>query len=171
MRQIPGVLNASVGLTLPYERALLSGVVLSDGKEAGREITTNEVYVTPGYFDTLQIPVLAGRTFTDSDAPDSQPVVIINQPFARKFLQGTNPVGRSLLLPFLNQDNKNKLIVGVVADTVLSSAAKLNAGSAPLTSEEAISRLHNSPKASLFPSCMPGSSQAGLFAPPGRCKV
>jgi hypothetical protein len=31
-------------------------------------------------------------------------------------------------LPFLNQNNKNKLIVGVVADTVLSSAAKLNAG-------------------------------------------
>jgi macrolide transport system ATP-binding/permease protein len=138
MRQIPGVQKASVGLTLPYERALLSGVVLSDGKEAGREVTTNQVYVTPGYFDTLQIPVLAGRTFTDSDAPDSQPVVIINQAFARKFLQGTNPVGRSLLLPFLNQGNKNKLIVGVVADTVLSSAAKLNAGSAPLTSEEAI---------------------------------
>jgi macrolide transport system ATP-binding/permease protein len=138
MRQIPGVQDASVGLTLPYERALLSGVALSDGKEAGQEVTTNEVYVTPGYFDTLQIPVLAGRTFTDSDAPDAQPVVIINQAFARKFFQGTYPVGRSLLFPFLNQDNKNKLIVGVVADTVLSSAAKLNAGSAPLTSEEAI---------------------------------
>src|ERR1700730_13262086 len=138
MRQIPGVQDASVGLTLPYERALLSAVTLSDGKEAGQEITTNEVYVTPSYFDTLQIPVLAGRTFTDSDAPDAQPVVIINQAFARKFFQGTNPVGRSLLFPFPNQDNKNKLIVGVVADTVLSSAAKLNAGSAPLTSEEAI---------------------------------
>jgi predicted permease len=141
MREIPGVQNASMGLTLPYERALLSGVVLSDGKEAGREVTTNEMYVTPGYFETLQIPVLAGRTFNDSDTPDAQPVVIINQAFARKFYHGTNPVGRSLLLPFLNQDNKinkNKLIVGVVADTVLSSAAKLNAGSAPLTSEEAI---------------------------------
>jgi predicted permease len=138
MRQIPGVQDASVGLTLPYERALLSGVMLSDGKEAGQEITTNQVYVTPGYFDTLQIPVLAGRAFTDSDTPDSQPVVIINQAFARKFFQGTSPVGRSLLLPFLNQGKKNKLIVGVVGDTVLSSAAKLNAGSAPLTSEEAI---------------------------------
>jgi hypothetical protein len=138
MRQIPGVQNASVGLTLPYERAPLSGVLLSDGQEAGQEVTTNEVYVTPGYFDTLQIPVLGGRTFTDSDAPDSQPVVIINQAFARKFFRRTNPVGRSLLLPFLSQDNKNKLIVGVVADTVLSSAAKLNSGSAPLTSEEAI---------------------------------
>ena len=133
MRQIPGVQNASVGLTLPYERALLSGVILSDGKEAGREITTNEVYVTTGYFDTLQIPVLAGRTFADSDAPDAQPVVVVNQAFARKFFQGRSPVGRSL-----NQDNKNKLIVGVVADTVLSSAGKLNEGSAPLTSEEAI---------------------------------
>jgi macrolide transport system ATP-binding/permease protein len=133
MRQIPGVQNASVGLTLPYERALLDGVTLNDGKEAGREITTNEIYVTPGYFDSLQIPVFAGRTFTDSDAPDSQPVVIINQAFARKFFPGVNALGR-----YLNQDSKNKLIVGVVADTALSSAAKLNAGSAPLTSEEAI---------------------------------
>ena len=133
MRRIPGVQNASVGLTLPYERALLDGVNLNDGKEAGQEITANEVYVTPGYFDSLQIPVLAGRTFTDSDAPDSQPVVIINQAFARKFFPGANALGR-----YLKQDHKNKLIVGVVADTVLSSAAKLNAGSAPLTSEEAI---------------------------------
>src|SRR6266446_3040778 len=108
MRKIPGVRNAAVGLSLPYERALLSGVILSDGKEAGQEVTTNEVYVTPGYFDTLQIPVLAGRAFADSDTPDAQPVVIINQAFAHKFFYGTNPVGRSLLLPFLNQANKNK---------------------------------------------------------------
>jgi predicted permease len=133
MRQIPGVQNASVGLTLPYERALLSGVTLSDRKEAGQEITTNQVYVTPGYFDTLQIPVLAGRTFTDSDTPATQLVVIVNQAFTRKFFHGARAVGR-----YLHQDNKNKLIVGVVADTVLSSAARLNAGSAPLTSEEAI---------------------------------
>jgi predicted permease len=133
MRQIPGVQSAAVGLTLPYERALLSAVTLRDGKEAGRQITANEVYVTPGYFDTLQIPVLAGRTFIDSDTTDAQPVVIINQAFARKFFPGQNALGRSL-----NEHNKNKLIVGVVADTVLSSAAKLNAGSAPLTSEEAI---------------------------------
>jgi hypothetical protein len=126
MGQIPGVQSAAVGLTLPYERALLSAVTLRDGKEAGRQITTNEVYVTPGYFDTLQIPVLAGRTFIDSDTTDAQPVVIINQAFARKFFPGENALGRSL-----NEHNKNKL-------TVLSSAAKLNAGSAPLTSEEAI---------------------------------
>jgi macrolide transport system ATP-binding/permease protein len=133
MREIPGVQNAAVGLTLPYERALLDAVTLNDGKEAGREITTNWVYVTPGYFDTLQVRVLAGRTFTDADGPDLQHVVVVNQTFARKCFHGANPVGR-----YLNEDSKNILIVGVVADTVLSSAAKLNAGTAPLTSEEAI---------------------------------
>jgi macrolide transport system ATP-binding/permease protein len=130
MRQIPGVQDAAIGLTLPFERALLNAVTMSEGKEAGREVTTNQVYVTPGYFETLQIPVLAGRAFTDADGPDTQPVVIVNQTFVRKFFAGENPVGRSL--------DKKMLIVGVVADAVLSSAAKLNEGSAPLTSEETI---------------------------------
>ena len=130
MRQIPGVQNAAVGLTLPYERALLDGVTIGSGPEAGREITTNEIYVTPGYFDTLQIPVLAGRSFGEADGPDAQRVVVVNQTFARKFFHDTNPVGRFL--------NKNLLIVGVVADTVLSSASRLHEGTAPLTSEEAI---------------------------------
>jgi macrolide transport system ATP-binding/permease protein len=130
MREIPGVQNAAVGLTLPYERAMLNAVTFSDGKEAGQEITTNEVYVTPGYFDTLQIPVFAGRTFTDADGPDAQHVVVINQTFAGKFFHGANPVGRHL--------DKNMMIVGVVADTVLSSASRLNAGTAPLTSEETV---------------------------------
>ncbi len=130
MRKIPGVRNAAAGLTLPYERALLNSVTLSDGKEAGQEVMTNDVYVTPGYFDALQIPVLAGRTFTDADSPDAQHVAVVNQTFARKFFHGANPVGRYL--------NKNRLIVGVVADTVLSSAGRLNAGTAPLTSEETV---------------------------------
>ncbi len=128
MREIRGVQNAAVGLTLPYERALLTNVALTDGKEAGQAVMTNQVYVTPGYFDTLQIPVLAGRAFTDPDSPDAQHVVIVNQTFARKFFHRPNPVGRYL--------NKNMLIVGVVADTVQSSAGGLNAGAAPLTSEE-----------------------------------
>lgn len=130
MREIPGVRNAAVGLTLPYERALLSSVTLSEGKQAGREVTTNQVYVTPGYFETLQIPLLAGRAFTAADTPDSQPVVVVNQTFARKFFPGQNPVGLFL--------DKKLWIVGVAADTLLSSASGLNAGAAPLTSEEAI---------------------------------
>jgi macrolide transport system ATP-binding/permease protein len=129
MREIPGVRDAAVGLTTPYERSLLNSVKLTDGKQAGREITTNQIYVTPGYFDTLQIPILAGRAIINSDGPDAEHVVVINRSFARKFYPGENPLGKHL----------NKLrIVGVVGDTLLSSASQLNAGSAPITSEEAI---------------------------------
>jgi len=130
LRETPGVQSAAVGLTLPYERALLSTFTVNNGREAGRQITTNEVYVTPRYFETLQIPVLAGRTFTDADNADAQHVVVINQTFARKFLHQEDAIGRYL--------NTNILIVGVVADTVLSSAGGLNAGAAPLTREETI---------------------------------
>ncbi len=139
IRGIPGVQHAAVGLTLPYERALIDAVTLSDGKEAGHQVTSNSVYVTPGYFETLQIPVLAGRTFTNGDGPDAPRVVVVNQTFARKFLRQENAQirsdidARTALGRYLNT---NVLIVGVVADTVLSSAARLNPGTAPLTREE-----------------------------------
>lgn len=133
MQGIPGVRNAALGLALPYERAPLDSVILPNRLDSHREITTNEVYITPGYFKTLQVPIIAGREFLDSDGPNTHPVAIVNQTFARKFLGNTPAVGQ-----YLAKSNQNLLIVGVVADTVLSSAAGLNGGTAPLTKEEAI---------------------------------
>jgi len=125
MRQIPGVQNAAVGMSLPYERTLNGGVKLSDGKEAGQQDQTDVVYVTPGYFSTLQIPLSAGRVLTEADGPNAQHVVVVNEAFARKFYGGTNPVGRYI--------NKDTLIVGEVADVCVSSG--LYEG-APLMSEQ-----------------------------------
>jgi len=125
MRQIPGVQSVAVGLSLPYERALNDGVTFSDGKEAGRQDVTDVVYVTPGYFDTLQLPVLAGRVFTDTDGPTSQHLAVVNQAFARKFYGAANPVGRFI--------NKDTLIVGEVADVSVSPGLDADA---PLSSEE-----------------------------------
>jgi macrolide transport system ATP-binding/permease protein len=127
MRRIPGVQNAAVGLSLPYERALNDVVTLSDGKEAGQQDGTDVVYVTPGYFGTLQMPVLAGRVFTDADGPNAEHVAVVNQTFARKFYGGANPVGRYI--------NKDTMIVGEVADVSVSSGLYR---SAPLMSEQAM---------------------------------
>jgi len=128
MRKIPGVQASAVGLSLPYERSLLlGGLAISDGKEAGQQATADEVYITPGYFNALQIPLIAGRSFTAEDRPDSQRVAIVNQTFARKFFHGTNPVGRYL--------DKNMRIVGVVEDVAM--APGLDAV-APITGEETI---------------------------------
>jgi predicted permease len=125
MQRIPGVQSAAVGLTLPYERALNDGVTINDGKEAGQQFGTDVVYITPDYFNVLQIPLLQGRGFTGADGPDTQPVAIVNHTFARKLFHGGNPVGRVV--------NKNVLIVGMVDDVQLSS--DLNP-IAPLMTEE-----------------------------------
>jgi macrolide transport system ATP-binding/permease protein len=127
MRRIPGVQNAAVGLTLPYERALNEEVSLADGKEAGQRDGTDVVYVTPGYFDTLQMPVVRGRVFSDGDGAGAQHVAVVNQAFARKFYGGTSPIGR-----YLSNDT---VIVGEVADVSVSSG--LYEG-APLMSEQAM---------------------------------
>src|SRR5580698_947312 len=134
MRQIPGVQNAGVGLTLPYERALIDSVTLTDGKQAGQQSGTDEIYVTPGYFETLQIPVLAGRSFTDADGPDATKVVIVNRAFARRYLDSENPVGRYVT----DDDKQARLIVGVVENTVGSSAGGLTDDHAPLTSDQTV---------------------------------
>jgi len=128
MRQIPGVQHAAVGLSLPYERALISGsMTIGDGKEAGQHVMTDEVYVTPDYFKTLEIPLLTGRSFTEGDGADAQHVAIVNQTFARKFFHQANPVGR-----YLNKDTR---VVGVVADVVATPGLD---AAPPITGEETV---------------------------------
>ena len=128
MRQVPGVQHAAVGLSLPYERALINGsLAISDGRQAGQHVETNQIYVTPGYFETLQIPVLIGRSFTEADGTNAQHVAIVNRAFMRKVFDGNDPVGRYV--------DKNTMIVGVVEDVAI--APGLGSG-APLTGEEAL---------------------------------
>ena len=126
MRQIPGVQQAAVGLSLPYERTVITGgIAISDGKEAGQKAMADTIYTTPGYFGALQIPVLAGRSFTEADGPGTQRVAIVNQMFARKFFHGASAVGRYL--------DKDTMIVGVVENVAMAPGID---PVAPLTSEE-----------------------------------
>src|SRR6185503_9307095 len=50
--------------------------------------------VTPHYFETLGIPLVAGRSFTDADSATSMPVVIVSQSLAERYWPGRNPIGR-----------------------------------------------------------------------------
>ena len=128
MLRIPGVQDAAMGLSLPYERGLNDGgVEISDGKEAGRAVQTGLVYVSPDYFKALQIPVLAGRAFTDADGAGAQHVAIVNQSFVRKFFHGANPVGRYL--------DKTTRIVGEVEDVQVAPGLD---STDPLTGEESM---------------------------------
>ena len=112
MERIPGVQSAAVGLSLPYERALNDGMTLGSGPQRGQQAMSGEIYVTPSYFATLEIPLLAGRSFTSSDRRGTQPVAIVNRSFVRKYFGDLNPVGQTL-------DKQGTIIVGVAEDVAL----------------------------------------------------
>ena len=130
MQAIPGVESAAVGLSVPYERALNYGVTIADGARSGEEQMTNLVYVTPAYFQTLQIPLRAGRLLMKSDLPNSRYVALVNSTFARMYLGQQNNVGRHL-----RSDGNTIEIVGLVGDVVAPPG--LNPG-APIVAEPTV---------------------------------
>lgn len=54
--------------------------------------------VTPGYFQAMHIPLMRGRLITDSDMISSAPVAVIDEPFARRYFHGEDPVGKHIRL-------------------------------------------------------------------------
>jgi len=122
LQAIPGVADAGLGLTLPYERALNMPFRLPGVTAEGEWEISNLVYITPGYLTTLGIPLLAGRGFESSDATESEPVVLVNRAFADMYLEIEEPasgaIGRSLTL-----SGVDRRIAGIVGDV-----QQLNAG-------------------------------------------
>jgi predicted permease len=115
----PGVTHAA------YSRiAVLSGSewgtgIAVEGYEPAdnmdRVVNVNEV--SPGFFDTLEIPLLSGRLFADADTLDRPRVAVVNESFARRFGLGDNPVGKRLG----REDALDIEIVGLVRDAAYSS--------------------------------------------------
>jgi predicted permease len=113
MRQIPGVQNAAVSLSAPYETFINDYVEVPDGKLAGKGDSISFSYITPEYFSVLRVPLLSGRAFTDGDTATSEPVAIINTAFGKHFFADANPLGRHI------QAGKTAYtIVGVVPDVL-----------------------------------------------------
>ena len=74
---------------------------------------------TPGWFETMGIPLRSGRDFEAGDRVGSRPVAIVNETFVRRFLPGEQPIGQSVRLGF--EPDTRYEIVGVVGDTVYTT--------------------------------------------------
>jgi predicted permease len=122
VRRLPGVQAASMAHDLPLASEGLGfglslpgatpppGQALS-GVGAGGNI------VTPGYFATMRIPLLAGRDFTDRDTAGAPLVAVIGEAGARRFWPGQNPIGQQLVLNGgLDSAGALVQIVGVARD-------------------------------------------------------
>src|SRR6185503_19811865 len=85
-----------------------------------KPLPVESTWASPGYFETLQIPLLFGRTFQDYDQPGRPPVAIVNETMARRIFGSPNAVGRRFRCGGMEQSQEAKIpveIVGVVRDT------------------------------------------------------
>jgi len=84
----------------------------------GQEVEANIRTVSDTYFQTLGIPLLAGRYFDASDKPDGQGVIIIGKSVADRMFAGRNPIGRKI--KYAGIEAPAELIVGVVGDVKIT---------------------------------------------------
>jgi putative ABC transport system permease protein len=81
--------------------------------EENRRPTTDYQIVSPTYFSTLDLPVVAGRTFTDADTADATLVCIVNEAFVRRHLQGRSVIGERISVRSPSGRLQARQIVGV----------------------------------------------------------
>ena len=118
-RGIPGVADVSVVDNLPLHRVSIAGFMIAGRPEPPKDSLPMADYAqsSPDYLRMIGMRLLAGRFFTDSDLAlnekDGDGVVIVNETWVRKFMDGEEPLGRRIL----NAGKRNAYqIIGVVAD-------------------------------------------------------
>jgi predicted permease len=124
--ELPGVAHTSTGFSVPWrdDEALdISFTFAAQGAAArnGIDWRANFRSVSPGYFETLGLPVLGGRDFRDTDKVGAERVVIISQSLANTLFPGENPLNRELrwtdpVMKFIGISYEPRRIVGVVPD-------------------------------------------------------
>ena len=113
----PGVISAAAIAGLPLSGQNTSDSFTIEGRPAIRkedEPWAEYGVVTPKYFETMGIPLLAGRDINSSDTKQSPNVVIINELLARRIFGDQNPLGQRMHLQ--NQERDPMIIVGVVGN-------------------------------------------------------
>jgi predicted permease len=115
----PTVQSAAIATNQPLGGGL-ARTVFPEGKDETsgfRGTLTQLDDISPGYFDTLSIPLKKGRVFNDLDKKDATPVAVINEAMARHFWPGEDAVGKRF--HFFGETGLVE-VVGVVANTVIN---------------------------------------------------
>jgi len=113
IRAIPGVSSVAETLVVPMSHSGWDdNVDIPDGPQR-QDVTFNRV--SPGYFQTMETSLLAGRDFNRTDTPASPRVAIVSKAFSRKFFGDANPVGR--VFHDSGKPNQTYQVIGMVKDT------------------------------------------------------
>jgi putative ABC transport system permease protein len=111
----PGVTGAAYSDSIPLGFGLgkwTAVMVEGYAPRPSENLDVHHASVSPGYFDLLRVPILAGRDFKPDDNENAPRVMIVNESFARRFFDGRDPMGRRVQIY-----GKPFTIVGMVNDS------------------------------------------------------
>jgi putative ABC transport system permease protein len=125
VRAIPGIGETAAASHPPFSGAAMGNGVGRPGqtRDPREQMTTQTLIVTPEYFRTLGIRLVAGRPFTNNDTQGAPAVIIINEYLGRQLFPSEDPLGKQIVLTaaqFPDPDNVRPQvaeIVGIVADS------------------------------------------------------
>jgi len=116
-RKDPAVRSVAWASTLPLGTSEVGDLpfeVVGDPPVNPRQRPTADYQiVSPGYFQTVDLPIVAGRAFDDRDTATSTRICIVNEAFVRRFLRGRNPIGVRVLFQAGSENAQIRQIVGV----------------------------------------------------------
>jgi putative ABC transport system permease protein len=117
LRQVPGVVAAGVTNGLPMTGSGPTTWLTIEGRPrpAGEPPEVNYRTASPDYFRALEVPVIAGRTFTEADTATSLTAVVVNRTLVERFFRDQDPLGQRLRIG-PNPKGAWRTIVGVVGD-------------------------------------------------------
>ena len=122
---LPGAQSVGATTALPLNNENNARYFTSEGRASdspGDYTLSNHRLISPGYLQTLGVPLIKGRHLSEQDLNDAAPVVLINQAFARAFFAGQEPLGKRLKMgETADSPFPWMTVIGVVGDVKHSS--------------------------------------------------
>jgi predicted permease len=99
IRSLPGVVSAGATTVIPFGGSYNDSVIMAEGYQMAPGeslISPAKTDVTPGYFETMGIPLLSGRLFEEGDDGTAGNVILVDEQLAKKFWPDSDPVGKRM---------------------------------------------------------------------------
>ena len=117
VRETPGVQSsAASAIAILADDWWNSDITIDSGSKSANAESPNFSLVSPGYFSTLRIPIVAGRDFSAADAASKQKVAVVNQVLVQQYFAGRNPIGHRLGMGSDPGTKTDIEIIGVMKD-------------------------------------------------------
>ncbi len=107
IRALPGIVSAGATDTIPFGHRSSDSVILAEGyvMKPGESLTSpNQIVITPGYLESMKVPLIEGRFFDARDTAESPHLIIIDQRLAHRFWPNSSPIGKRMWRPDSAQD-------------------------------------------------------------------